>query len=59
MGEEPVFFMAAHAGLGLMESAMPFLEKGAKLFLYRWNPHSPEIKNYFLKVNSTIGRTML
>lgn len=48
---QPVFYMAAHAGLGLMESAMPFLERGAKVFVYEWNPQSTEIRNYFHKTN--------
>ena len=48
---QPVFYMAAHAGLGLMESAMPFLERGAKVFVYKWNPHAEEIRDYFRRNN--------
>ena len=48
---QPVFYMAAHAGLGLMESAMPFLERGAKVFVYKWNPHEEEIRDYFRRNN--------
>ena len=48
---QPVFYMAAHSGLGLMESAMPFLERGAKVFVYEWNPHAEEIRNYFRRTN--------